>query len=204
MSLRAAVRKHAGFSLAGFSLIEAAVVLGVIGLVVAAIWVAVPSVQSQERINNLADQALLISRNISATYPKDQYPQTNGGGTDLTSWAYKSGQIPAGFTLKTTTTVANADGVVMNVRAECYTGAGCPRIALNIYGYSSNGTLTGAECYKFMMRVAGVVKTADFMYRMSVVANDGSTVVWAGNPPFDMSSFSCPDNFNRLALLFSP
>jgi len=57
----------------GFSLIESAIVLGVVGLVIAGIWVAAASIQENNRFNQTLNGILLMIENIRSSY-KGMWP----------------------------------------------------------------------------------------------------------------------------------
>ena len=59
----------------GFNLIEAAVVLGVIGLVIGGIWVGAAALNQSMRVNQLTSQILFLAARL----------QTDLGGTDATA-----------------------------------------------------------------------------------------------------------------------
>jgi hypothetical protein len=76
----------------GFNLIEAAIVLGVIGLVVGGIWIAAASVKERLDINNFARQILTISSNWKQLYRG--VPQQVGANTTITTALIDAGVIP--------------------------------------------------------------------------------------------------------------
>jgi type II secretory pathway pseudopilin PulG len=54
----------------GFSLIEAAVVLGVVGVVIGGIWVATSAVLAKMRVNTLTQEVMTLYQNVIAAYPR--------------------------------------------------------------------------------------------------------------------------------------
>ncbi|MGB4102270.1 MAG: hypothetical protein WBK91_10250, partial [Alphaproteobacteria bacterium] len=52
----------------GFNLIEAAIVLGIVGLVVGGIWVAATSVYANLRSKRATDELLAVAQNVRALY----------------------------------------------------------------------------------------------------------------------------------------
>ena len=54
----------------GFSLIEAAVVLGVVGLVIGGIWVATSAVLAKMRVNTFTQEVMTLYQNVIAVYPR--------------------------------------------------------------------------------------------------------------------------------------
>lgn len=65
----------------GFSLIEAAIVMGVVGLVVGTIWVISANVNEASRINRLILQTTLLSQNIRNYYSGRALPTGAAGET---------------------------------------------------------------------------------------------------------------------------
>ena len=55
----------------GFSLIEAAIVLGVVGLVIGGIWVAAADVSENMKLNKAVAGVLVILNNVNRLYPPD-------------------------------------------------------------------------------------------------------------------------------------
>ncbi len=64
----------------GFNLVEAAIVLGVIGLVIGGIWVAAASVTENRKLARTVEQILYISNSISRLFPAN-VPFTIGNTT---------------------------------------------------------------------------------------------------------------------------
>lgn len=52
----------------GFSLIEMAIVLGVVGLVMGGVWVVVVHVQEAARLKQMAEQLIVINKNVRSYY----------------------------------------------------------------------------------------------------------------------------------------
>ena len=68
----------------GFSLIEAAIVLGVVGLVIGGIWYAAASVQQSQRINETSDGIIAMCDQLTNLYRSmPTQPVTNESLEDL-------------------------------------------------------------------------------------------------------------------------
>ena len=81
----------------GFSLVEAAIVLGVVGLVIGGIWVAASAVQENLKIERTLKTVSLVSesaRNLFPVWAINQRLPADDTGTYITSEAIKSGIIP--------------------------------------------------------------------------------------------------------------
>jgi len=68
----------------GFTLTEIAIVLGVLGLVLGAIWGAASHVYQNRKVEMLTREITSIVSSIQAVYLKGQFPLTPGGGNGYT------------------------------------------------------------------------------------------------------------------------
>jgi len=78
----------------GFNLIEAAIVLGIVGLVIGGIWVAASAVQSNVRKNDASRALIQIVQNVRAMYTGQPAPAS---ATGINSLAIEAKAIPADF-----------------------------------------------------------------------------------------------------------
>lgn len=87
----------------GFSLIEAAIVLGVVGLVIGGIWVAASSVSENRKIAQMASDILLICDRAGTTFPASLAPASDtslsntqliNSGVFPASWVQGSNAVP--------------------------------------------------------------------------------------------------------------
>ncbi len=77
----------------GFSLVEAAIVLAVVGLVVAGIWVAASSVSENQKIATFEKDMLIIVRNMQHVVSKRD-SSALGEGENLNSLAHAAKIFP--------------------------------------------------------------------------------------------------------------
>jgi len=151
-----------------FSLIEAAIVLGIIGLVIGGIYTAVASVKSASRVSNLIADLAAIRYKAGRLFPISQYPAT--GFTDMTAVAFNAGVFPASYKLLGNGTAASPDGVQMSVQLSCNTGV-CPAlttlIRLDTAGSTPPSTLTAQNCREFLIRI-GANQTGSNLMRAYV------------------------------------
>ncbi len=82
----------------GFNLVEAAIVLGVVGLVIGGIWVAAAAVQSNLRKSDASKGLIQIVQNVRNLY----YGQTPTANGDITSQLISANAIPGNFVSGTT------------------------------------------------------------------------------------------------------
>ncbi len=83
----------------GFNLIEAAIVLGVIGLVIGGIWVAAAAVQQNLRESDASKGLIQIVQNVRALY----YGQSPTATATVTTDLIAANAIPANFIINSTT-----------------------------------------------------------------------------------------------------
>jgi len=79
----------------GFSLIEAAIVLGVVGLVVGGIWVAAKAVIDKWKAERLASGIITIVEGTKKLFPMQLWPNDPSGNTDIASVLVSAGIPPA-------------------------------------------------------------------------------------------------------------
>ena len=77
-----------------FTLTELAIVLGIIGLILGAIWVAAASVYANLRLSQAATETLLIVQNFKSLYGGNRNGQPSNG-TDITAMAMNAGLLPS-------------------------------------------------------------------------------------------------------------
>ena len=77
----------------GFTLTEIAIVLGIIGLILAAIWTAAAAVYGNYRVSKASTETLAIVQNFKMLYGNGSAQEPNG--TDITSLAIAAGMFPA-------------------------------------------------------------------------------------------------------------
>lgn len=85
-------KKHHHY-LCAFTLTEIAIVIGIIGLILAAIWVAASAAYANLKVSKAATETLAIVQNFKSLYGGNRNGQAPNG-TDLTSLAISSGLIP--------------------------------------------------------------------------------------------------------------
>jgi len=91
--------KNALVSNVGFNLIEAAIVLGIVGLVIGGVWVAASSAYSSLRVKTASEQILAIGQNVRSTYAS----ATRDAAALTTGQAITAGLIPSNMLATATT-----------------------------------------------------------------------------------------------------
>lgn len=111
--------------LGGFTLTEAAIVLGIVGLILGAIWVAATSVYNNIRVKRTSEQLLQIVQSIRSMHSTTS---TLGSNDDLTADFSKAGVFPAdmldGVTDTSPVDIWGGDVAVQGVTVDGNVGAG--------------------------------------------------------------------------------
>ena len=87
---------------AGFNLVEAAIVLGIVGLIIAGIWTAASAVYENMRISRATQQLLSVAQNIRSLY-SSQFTMGGTAGDDLTAGMVTARVFPGDMTPDLTT-----------------------------------------------------------------------------------------------------
>jgi len=95
-----------------FSLIEAAIVLAIIGLVIGGIWVAAETLQRNRQRTQTLQDLLLVSQNVRQLFKGTA--DSLASNTSLTSALYRAGAVPKDWTYDGTRLV-RADGATLSV-----------------------------------------------------------------------------------------
>ena len=135
----------------GFTLTEIAIVLGIIGLILGAIWTAASSVYSNQRVNHANTALMQIVSGIRSLYA------TSGSDTGMTITSlYAANALPTdlsatgGTTMISpfpggaTTIVPTTDGYGFLVTMSGLTTASCISMLMNIAGSSRDPGLSNA------------------------------------------------------------
>jgi hypothetical protein len=187
----------------GFNLIEAAIVLGVIGLVIGGIWVAASDVSSKMRVNETAQGILKIVSAARPLLPFSSYPSTLGATINVTSTMSAARAIPASF--QHLGGVARTPmGTNITIEQSCWTT--CPMLAISWRGPGDSwqpGRTSPAECIQLVRRLATIMRDNSNMYyiQIQVPGNSGYQMLY---PPINPSIVDCPANYNVVNVWFRP
>lgn len=93
----------------GFSLIEAAIVLGIVGLVIGGIWVAAAAVAQNNRVSEMAKDVLSICARAKEVFPYRSAADTGNPANriNINVTAYRAGLVPKGWKLATSSSYVN-------------------------------------------------------------------------------------------------
>jgi len=79
--------------ISGYTLTEAAIVLGIVGIILSSIWLAASSVYENNALRNASESIVKIAQNIRMIY-LERSSFTSGNGTNLTNMFINSGAFP--------------------------------------------------------------------------------------------------------------
>lgn len=87
------IRKIVAQARKGFTLTEVAIVLGIMGLILGAIWVAASSVYANQRVSKANTELMTIAQNIRSTFATQAQVDT-AASTDITTSLIRAGVFP--------------------------------------------------------------------------------------------------------------
>lgn len=183
-----------------FSLVEAAIVLAVVGLVIGGIWTAAATVTENHRINETAIGILSLGRSAQSLLLSGGFP-TGANATAYYSTqnsimrAINNGIFPYDNANAAYTTPYGYISLALGTDA-----AALPSdITFVLYGFS----LRPATCNKLIAAIMNAVKDRNMLTLLWIDGRppygDVSVV-----PPFDFSTFSCPADIINIQVHFSP
>lgn len=123
-----------------FSLIEAAIVLAVVGLVIAAIWVAANSVREKRQINQMVEAVLYMTERLNILY-RDTPPTTTA---DITAQLLLMDVVPKDLVQNGVPTTPWGTAFSFNTEPDV--------IFLDFSDY-----LVGKKCRQFLGRLYGAI-----------------------------------------------
>jgi len=201
------VRSRQVQSKKGFTLTEIAIVLGIIGLILGAIWVAAAGVYANQRVSKANDSVLKIAQGIRTLYASSS---TTGyvAATLITPVLVTAGVIPTDlqggvgpFPNGTTGVIATSDGLGFVIAMSNVPRSSCINLLTIVGGTNRDGGLYMADAVNTALPVAGdattifspatVTVTPNIANAAAVPAGGGGTVG------------GCTNAFNKIRLGFS-
>ncbi len=188
-------------SRSAFSLIESAIILGILGLVIGGIWLAAAQVREQNRVTTVAN-AILFAAQSRGLYPRESYPTTPSTGVNVTQTSVRAGLLPGAQLIASNQEALLPVGVSLRTALSCYSN--CPVFNVTMNGPSipsKQSRVSGAECKQIIRRFAGLAKNGtDMIYvQISVDGNSNHQFLY---PPINGATVDCPDNFDYVVFWF--
>lgn len=161
----------------GFSLIEAAIVLGVVGLVVAGIWIAAAAIKSNMRVGKTAEYIMQAVEGSKRIFPLANYPES--GDTDTYYVLKELSIIPKTFVRWPGVWPISPEEVVMAF--SLFGGQEDPTIRVLVFTniYTSglkNSVLTLDECTRLIRKIVSLNKTNQTFKRVYAFGPPGGTI----------------------------
>jgi len=179
----------------GFSLIEAAIVLGVVGLVLGGIWVAAASVNRRLKISRLASDMFAIVEATHRLVPYANYP-TSWATDNITYFARNAGIISPDYSItgQYSPEAHAPSGVTITLELECHST--CPQLVLTVY---AGDNFDRSDCIDLLQSVVRPTNTS----LMVAAVETGSSYNYY-EPGDDPSGMDCPSNFDQIYFNYQP
>lgn len=184
----------------GFSLIEAAIVLGVIGLVIGGIWIAAADLTAKQRLNEAAAGTLTTIENARRLFPAYSYPTTTGTTIFIGETMHAAGAYPPGWVASLHQAIS-PEGVRVEITQSC--ASTCPALSFKFWGPGQTTyptSLSVAECTYLMKRLINLVNSRnDFLH---ILINNAAPVIYY--KPVDPAAVQCGTDTQQISFRFSP
>jgi prepilin-type N-terminal cleavage/methylation domain-containing protein len=181
----------------GFTLTEIAIVLGIIGMILGAIWVAASSVYNSQKVSRATTEVLAVSQAVRALFPTNTTTGIADG--DITTMVCNAGVFPQDMVSSCATpTIYNpwSGSVAGTTVAAISITAAAADDGFEIIetGVSSQG------CYGLITAVAGSGRDSGLFYAK---ANTAYAAAGATNLPVTAATSGCATgNANTVYLVF--
>lgn len=184
----------------GFSLIEAAIVLAIVGLVVAGIWVAAATIKTTQRINEAKNAILLVSEKGRNVFPIENYPRR----ADMSEGLQVQNTLLAIGILPVSRFHVNIQVVIIKENDDSN-----PTISTLVFTtkYLNNpkySDFTISDCTRLVKSIFPLVKNNhDFIgIHLQIIGGPGGEIE-ALYPTSDLSNFKCSDYTQIVAFSFN-
>jgi len=175
----------------GFSLIEAAIVLGIIGLVVAGIWIASAAVQDNLKMANTLRGMELISSRATALFTRDTIDNTPGANTtsglNVTTTAIAAGIIPADWLKNSAIYDPYGHSITIIISSVLSTYTDPYRVVVKMTG------VTTSQCRRLVMQIP--------YHILKYIYASGTATIY-GTLPIDPEGGICSTNNQDMSFAF--
>ncbi len=155
----------------GFNLIEAAIVLGIVGLVVGGIWVAATSVYANLRSKRATDELLGIAQSVRALFATSTV--TGLGAVDMTPQMAQANVLPRDTMTQTAALTTSAN------TANPWAGGNISVGSFNAAGtqfYITFSNVPSAPCVDFVSRNTGPARDSGLLSVSGAVGTSGAVL----------------------------
>ncbi|HEU0117109.1 MAG TPA: type 4 pilus major pilin [Alphaproteobacteria bacterium] len=178
------IRKNNQTSLRGFTLTEIAIVLGIIGLILGAIWIAASAVYNNLRVSKATTELLQMAQSVRALYATTA-TTGDAAGTDETQNYCKAAIFPSDM-------VTNPCAAAAPFATDPWAGAVTmtSQTAANVgdaFGIEFSSVPQGA-CISLLTRNTGAGRDAGLWYANATAAAVGAAAFGAAASTFPISA----------------
>lgn len=180
----------------GFNLIEAAIVLAVVGLVIGGIWVGAASVSRRLKISRLASDMFAIVEATHRLVTYANYP-TSWGSDNITSFARNAGIIPSDYSIDPNGYFPlgfTPSGIMIVLELMC--SFDCPSLQLTVY---AGNNFDRSDCINLLQ---SVVRPENKKLIVAAVETGYNYNYYS--PGDDPAGMDCPSNFNQIYFRYEP
>ena len=182
----------------GFNLIEAAIVLGIVGAVIGGIWVAASAVMESQKINTMASEILQAVYGTRKLVNYSSYPTDMNGFVALNTTIVAAGILPEN--LLNDLKLKTPWGGNWHVGLGNYTGIN--RIHVTLEGSQTANGIDQNRCKRITNQLLNKIGRKGDIYSIYV-----STALNTGvhyYPPYSINQITCPSTIWNIQFQFKP
>lgn len=188
----------------GFSLIEAAIVLAVVGGVIGAIWWGASAVYERHKADQMASTIITSVYKTRSLFGLQGYPSTINNGNNITKALIGVGVIQDSGLISSygdpmgLTPWGGSFGICLGN----YAGVNLIHIFLNGDSLIYPHGIDHSQCEKTILMIVNKVGRKDDLYKIYIENSSGSGQDYY--PPINLTLISCPDAVRNLQFVFKP
>jgi type II secretory pathway pseudopilin PulG len=189
----------------GFNLVEAAIVLGVVGLVIGGIWVTASALNSKRYVNEAASLVLFLARITKENFRFEHYPATLMTNLDIT-FVLASFRLPASINFNGLYILDNAGNryrVLLSTWLNPSISEGGRGIVVQVYPPSGQTYPLRSEsaCIELITRFGSLLSNSS-EYAYTQIERPGANLFFY--PPYTLTNVSCPSDVALIDFWFRP
>lgn len=192
-------------STAAFSLVEAALVLGVIGLVIGGIWVAASQASNGRKINEVVQGVLQIVEGVRTAYIGMPWPDqvVDSSSVNITSWAIYAKVVPADW-IRTNIIVTpfgyDPSATTANAVKAAVTASG-DFILIDLAGTENGNQGIDAKSCTAIIRKINAAATQSRLIHVNVTTLSSGSIGYS--VPFSSDTVNCTSPFYYMRFQFA-